>query len=208
MTTINSITLEVPDVAAAQAFYDQAFGLGPELGLRASETPTSGFRAFTISLVVSQPATVDALIGSAREAGASEIKPAKKGLWGYGGVLRAPDGAIWKVATSSKKDRGPATRDVDELIVLLGVSDVGASKTFYCERGVAVAKSYGRKYVQFDTGPTVTLGLYSRRALAKDAGVDEQGGGSPRLIIGGDTGAFTDPDGFPWETATSAMVTA
>ena len=208
MTSITSITLEVPDLEAARSFYDSAFGLGPELGLRAGDAPTSGFRAFTLSLVVSQPANLDALIGSALDAGASEIKPAKKGLWGYGGVLRAPDGAIWKVATSSKKDSGPATREVDELILLLGVADVRATKAFYAERGVAVAKSFGSKYVQFDTGPTVTLALYSRKALAKDAGVEEDGSGSPRLIIGGDGGAFTDPDGFAWEAAAPAMVSS
>ncbi|HEY3771589.1 MAG TPA: hypothetical protein VGL69_01230 [Solirubrobacteraceae bacterium] len=206
MTSITSITLEVPDLEAARSFYDTAFGLGPELGLRATDAPTGGFRAFTLSLVVTQPANVDALIGSALEAGASEIKPAKKGFWGYGGVLRAPDGAIWKVATSSKKDSGRATREVDELILLLGVADVRATKAFYVERGVTVAKSFGSKYVQFNTGPAVTLALYSRKALAKDAGVDEQGSGSPRLAIGADTGAFTDPDGFAWETATPAMV--
>ena len=47
----------------------------------------------------------------------------------------------------------------------------------------------------------VTLGLYGRRALAKDAGVDQDGSGSHRLVIGGDGGAFTDPDGFVWESA-------
>jgi predicted lactoylglutathione lyase len=206
MTSITSITLEVEDLQAARTFYDTAFGLGPELGLRATDAPTSGFRAFTVSLVVSQPATVDALVGSALDAGAAEIKPAKKGLWGYGGILRAPDGAIWKVATSSKKDSGPATREIDELILLLGVADIGATKAFYVEHGVTVAKSYGRKYVQFDTGPAVTLALYNRRALAKDAGVPEDGSGSSRLVIGADTGAFTDPDGFAWETATPALV--
>jgi predicted lactoylglutathione lyase len=206
MTSITQVTLEVDDLQTARTFYDTGFGLGPELGLRAAEAPTSGFRAFTLSLVVSQPANVDALIGSALDAGASEIKPAKKGLWGYGGVLRAPDGAIWKVATSSKKDSGPAIREVDELILLLGVADVRATKAFYAERGVTVAKSFGSKYVQFDTGPAVTLALYSRKALAKDAGVAEDGSGSPRLVIGTDGGAFTDPDGFAWETAAPAMV--
>ena len=59
MTSIGSITLDVPDPVAANAFYTAAFGLGTELGLRASEAPTTGFRGFTLSLVVSQPATVD-----------------------------------------------------------------------------------------------------------------------------------------------------
>jgi predicted lactoylglutathione lyase len=201
MTRINSVTLEVEDVAAAQAFYDEAFGLGPELELRAGQPPTSGFRAFTMSLVVSQPATVDGFLASALQAGATELKPVKRNLWGYAGVVQAPDGAIWKVATSAKKNSGPATRTVDDFTVLLGVRDVGASKAFYVEHGVAVAKSFGKKYVQFDTGPALTLGLYARKALAKDAGVDEAGSGSARMVFGGDGGAFTDPDGFHWEAA-------
>jgi catechol-2,3-dioxygenase len=55
MTSIQSITLEVDDLGAAERFYTAAFGLGPMLALRASNAPTSGFRAFTLSLVVSQP---------------------------------------------------------------------------------------------------------------------------------------------------------
>ena len=47
------------------AFYTDAFGLGTQLGLRASQAPTTGFRGFILSLVVSQPATVDGLIGAA-----------------------------------------------------------------------------------------------------------------------------------------------
>jgi predicted lactoylglutathione lyase len=206
MTSIRSVTLGVPDVAAAEAFYEAAFGLGPALSVRRSDAQTTGFRGFTLSLVVSQPGTVDALVGGALEAGATALKPVRKTFWGYGGVLRAPDGAIWKVATSAKKDIGPATREVDEFVLLLGVSDIAASKRFYADRGVAVAKSFARKYVQFDTGRAVTLALYGRRALAKDAGVAPDGSGSPRLAIVGDGGAFADPDGFAWEAATPAMV--
>jgi catechol 2,3-dioxygenase-like lactoylglutathione lyase family enzyme len=213
MITIDSVILEVPDLAAARAFYDEAFGPGsgaspstsqppgPALGLRAAEEPASGFRSFTLSLVVSQPATVDSFLGSALAAGATELKPAKRNIWGYGGVVRAPDGAIWKVATSAKRNRGPAGREFDNFTLLLGVADVAASKAFYAERGVAVARSFGRKFVQFDTGLAVTLALYGRSALAKDAGVDPVPTGSPRLAIAGDAGAFTDPDGFAWEAA-------
>ena len=50
MASIDSITLEVGDPTAAQAFYSTAFGLGPELQVRAAEAPTSGFRGFTLSL--------------------------------------------------------------------------------------------------------------------------------------------------------------
>jgi uncharacterized glyoxalase superfamily protein PhnB len=209
MTSIDSITLEVADTAAAQDFYSTAFGLGPELQLRASDAPTSGFRGFTLSLTVAQPATASALIDAALDAGATSLKPAAKSLWGFGGVVQAPDGTIWKVATSKKKDTGPATREIDRIVLLLGASDVAASKRFYVEHGLAVAKSFGRKYVEFEMpSGAVTLGLYGRRALAKDAGVDQAGSGSHRLIIGGDAGRFADPDGFAWETAPVAAPVA
>lgn len=199
-TSIRSIALEVPDPAAAATFYSAAFGMGTRLGLVASEAPTSGFRGFTLSLVASQPATVDRLIGDALDAGATPIKPAKKGLWGYGGVLCAPDGTIWKVATSKKKDSGPATRQFDDIVLLLGVADVAASKRFYLEHGLALARSFGRKYVEFAAPSTqVKLALYGRNALAKDAGVSPDGTGSHRVVIRSDAGPFTDPDGFGWE---------
>jgi hypothetical protein len=205
MTSVQSITLEVPDPSAAQTFYDAAFGLGTQLRFRASDAPTSGFRAFTMSLVVSQPANVDGLIRAALGAGATPLKPVKKNFWGYGGVVQAPDGAIWKVATSSKKETGPATRKVDDVVLLLGVADVKETKQFYVEHGLPVAKSFGSKYVEFATTPSsqVKLGLYGRRALAKDAGVSPDGTGAHRIVIGGDVGSFTDPDGFAWETTSA-----
>ena len=144
MTAIDSITIEAPDPAAATAFYDAAFGLGDRLRVRAATSPTSGFRGFTLSLIVSQPADADAL--------------------------------------------------------LLGTTDITESKRFYVERGLSVARSFGRKYVEFDAASTgVKLALYGRKALAKDAGVPQDGDGSHRLAIGVDSGVFTDPDGFEWE---------
>jgi predicted lactoylglutathione lyase len=203
VTSIERLTLEVPDPTSANAFYATAFGLDDRLALRASDAPTAGFRGFTLSLVVSQPSTVDELIGAALDAGASPLKPVRKSFWGYGGVVQAPDGAIWKVATSSKKNTGPGTWQIDEVVLLLGVADVAASKRFYVDRGLEVAKSFGRKYVQFDTA-TVQLALYGRRALAKDAGVSPDGSGSHRIVLGSDAGSFTDPDGFAWEQAGGA----
>jgi hypothetical protein len=202
MNSIEFVTLEVSDPTIVNGFYADAFGLDGQVRLRATDAPASGFRGFTLSLTVAQPGTVDSLIGTALDAGASTLKPPAKSLWGYGGTLRSPDGSIWKIATSAKKDTGPATRRIDQIVLLLGVEDVVASKRFYVDRGLAVAKSFGRRYAQFDTpGSPITLGLYGRRALAKDAGVSPEGGGSHRIVIGGDTGAFTDPDGFAWETA-------
>jgi predicted lactoylglutathione lyase len=202
MTSIESVTLEVADPTAANRFYTAAFGLGPQLRLRSSAAPTTGFRGFTLSLTVSQPATVAGLIGAALDAGATSLKPVAKSFWGYGGVVQAPDGTIWKIATSEKKDNGPATRQIDQIVLLLGAADVAASKRFYVDHGLAVAKSFGRKYVEF-AGPSspVKLALYGRRALAKDAGVAPDGTGSHRLMMASEAGPFTDPDGFGWEAA-------
>jgi uncharacterized glyoxalase superfamily protein PhnB len=202
MTSIESITLEVADPTAAKDFYTTAFGLGDQVRLRASEAPTTGFRGFTLSLTVSQPANASALLDAALAAGATALKPATKSLWGFGGVVQAPDGTIWKVATSAKKDSAPTTRDFDQIVLLLGVADVGASKRFYVDRGLAVGKSFGPMYVEFAAPSSpVKLALYRHRALAKDAGVAPDGSGSHRIAIGGDAGPFTDPDGFAWETA-------
>jgi uncharacterized glyoxalase superfamily protein PhnB len=200
MTSIDSLALQVSDPTAAERFYATAFGLPTPLRLRASQEPTTGFRGFTLSLTVSQPANVRALVDAALDAGATSLKPVTKSLWGYGGVVAAPDGTIWKIATSAKKDTGPATRAIDEIVLLLGVADVSASKRFYVGHGLAVGKSFGSKYVEFATPSSpVKFGLYGRKALAKDAGVAPDGSGSHRLTIGGDTGSFTDPDGFAWE---------
>lgn len=197
MKFIEFIALDTPDPAAADDFYATAFGLGTKVRVRESAAPTTGFRGFTLSLIVSQPANVDALFGAALDAGATTLKPVKKGFWGYGGVVRAPDGAIWKVATPSKKDTGPASRQVDDVVLLLGVEDMPASKQFYVDRGLEVARSFGRKYTEFESPPGyVKLALCGRRGLARDAGVSPEGTGSHRIVIGGDTGAFTDPDGF------------
>ena len=118
-------------------------------------------------------------------------------------AVTSPDGASWKVATSSKKETGPATRKVDDVVLLLGVADVKATKQFYVEHGLPVGKSFGSTYVEFATDPAsqVKLALYGRRALAKDAGVSPDGTGSHRIVIGGGAGAFTDPDGFAWENS-------
>jgi predicted lactoylglutathione lyase len=205
MTSIDYVTLEVADPTAADAFYGDAFGLGDTVRVRASEAPTTGFRGVTLSLVVSQPSTVDSFVATAVGGGAATLKPVKKSFWGYGGVVQAPDGTIWKVATSSKKETGQANRKVDDVVLLLGVADVKASKQFYVDRGLAVAKSFGSKYVEFATTPAsrVKLALYGRRALAKDAGVPPDGSGSHRIVIGSDAGPFTDPDGFMWESASA-----
>jgi predicted lactoylglutathione lyase len=198
LTSIESVVLDVADPVAAQAFY-AALGVDHLLTVRESQAPTSGFRGFTLSVVVAQPADVDAIVEAALEAGATSLKPAAKSFWGYGGVVQAPDGTTWKVASSSKKNTGPASRQIDQIVLLLGVSDVRASKRFYVGRGLTVGKSFGAKYVEFDTPTaTVRLALYGRKALAKDAGVPDQGSGSHRIAVVGGSEPFTDADGFAW----------
>src|SRR3954466_7304721 len=124
MASIASVTLEVADPGAAQDFYATAFGLGPELRLRSADAPTTGFRGFTLSLTVAQPANVIALIDAAVEAGATTIKPAAKSLWGFGGVVQAPDGTLWKVGSAKKKDSAPAAKEFERIVLLLGANDV------------------------------------------------------------------------------------
>ncbi|MGW7519100.1 glyoxalase [Streptomyces sp. NPDC054796] len=202
--SLASVTLEVADPEAARRFCT-AFGVDTHIHLRASEERSTGFRGFTLALTVSGPATVDSFLGAAVDAGATVLKPAAKSLWGYGGVVQSPDGTIWKVATSAKKDTGPATGEIDEVVLLLGVEDVKASKQFYVGRGLTVARSFGGKYAEFASGDAsrVKLALYKRHGLAKDLGVPADGTGSHRIVLGSTTGPFTDPDGFAWEAATS-----
>jgi len=204
MNSIDTITLEVADTQAAANFYKSAFGDDVPLDFRASEEPTSGFRGFSISLVVSQPSMVHALFDAAVAAGATTLKPAAKSFWGVGGVVQAPDGTIWKIATSAKKDTGPATTAVDEVVLLIGASDVKATKAFYVDKGLEVAKSFGSKYVEFAApASSIKLALYGRKAAAKDAGVPPEGSGSHRVAIRSSAGSFSDPDGFSWESAPS-----
>ncbi|MEV0263883.1 glyoxalase [Streptomyces sp. NPDC050617] len=207
-TSLASVTLEVADPEAARRFYS-AFGVDTYIRLRASEAHSTGFRGFTLALTVSGPATVDSFVGAAVDAGATVLKPAAKSLWGYGGTVQAPDGTIWKIATSAKKDTGPATREIDEVVLLLGVEDVKATKQFYVGRGLTVAKSFGGKYAEFAPGQSspVKLALYKHRSLAKDLGVPADGAGSHRIVLGSTADTFTDPDGFAWEAAASLATT-
>jgi hypothetical protein len=125
-------------------------------------------------------------------------------MWGYGAVVRDADGVIWKLATSSKKDKGVApTRQIDNLVLLIGAADMGASKRFYVERGLTVKRSFLGRYVEFDApAGGIKLALYPGRAgLAKDAGVSPEGDASHGISVNSRAGQFSDPDGFSWEAA-------
>ena len=214
MTTlsIDALTLGVPDVGAAKAFYTTGFalpvladheqfvslGLGPHAGTLglyavdalAADAQTAadgtGFRGYTISYLVEQPAAVDLILDRATTAGAQVIKPAKKSMWGgYSAVVQAPDGALWKLATPQKK--GEPVADIPEptdVAVLIGVADVKRSKAFYEAVGMTVGKSFGGKYVDFASADGAdTLALYRREALAEDAGVPPAGEGFQAMVL-------------------------
>jgi hypothetical protein len=67
------------ETPASVVFWDTT---SPQVRLRASQAPATGFRGFTLSLVVSQPATVEALIGPALDAGATPLKPGREVVLG------------------------------------------------------------------------------------------------------------------------------
>lgn len=200
---INSITLEVdsPDlIEAVEQFYHEAFRLDERVRVTASSSPSAGFCGFAPSLGFAQPADVDAFFDRAVAAGAEVLKPVVKGIWGYGGSLRAPDGTVWQLSSESKKNTAPATGEITSLVLLLGVGDVKASRKYYEQNGAKVAKSFGGTYAEFSTGP-ITLALYRRNGLAKQVGAaDANGSGSHRLIIHGDV-ELIDPDGYVWDKA-------
>ncbi|MBL1076545.1 glyoxalase [Nocardia sp. 2] len=195
-----TVSLEVADPAATAAAYEAAFGLGDKLTFRPARAASEGFRGFVLSLVVDQPGTADNLIGSALQNGFTVLQPAKKSFWGYGGVIQGPDGTIWKITTSQKKNTGPSSRTVDRFVLLLGVDDMKASKQYYIEHGLKVSKSFGSKYVEFALPDSpVQLAMYTRKFAAKDVGVSPEGSGSHGIVVGGNTGTFTDLDGFEWD---------
>jgi uncharacterized glyoxalase superfamily protein PhnB len=148
MAVIERLVIEADDATAAETFYKEAFDLDDTIQVRGSSSPTTGFRGFAVSLVIAQPSTVDSLFESAVAAGATATKQPSRSFWGYGAAVQAPDGTVWTLASSSKKESGPATRAVDDVVLLLGVEDVKASKQFYVDRGLAVVKSYGGKYAE------------------------------------------------------------
>lgn len=200
-TSIDTVAIQTDDVPTTVAFLD-AIGVSDRIRASADTAETSGFRGCSLSVVAPQPGNVDLLTHAAIAAGGAVLKPLRKSFWGYGGVVQAPDGTIWKFATSSKKDTAAPSLAFDDLVLLLGASDVKASKRFYVAHGLSVDKGFGSKYVQFDAAPgEVKLALYGRAALAKDVGVDPAGTGSHRLLIASGAGSFVDPDGFVWAPA-------
>ena len=209
--SLDIITIGVPRVEAARAFYTSAFsatatdddhatsldlhGTG-QLALHQIDAlaagcdtnpATSGFRGFVLSFVVNQPAEVRALLGAAAAKGAAVVKPAKKELFGeFTAAYQSPDGAVWKLSAAAKKDSGlvPDPPKPTETAVYLGVAKPKASKVFYETLGMGVDRDYGDKFIDFTVADGgCRLGLLPRNALAKDVGVDGDGDGFSALVL-------------------------
>ncbi|WP_323776674.1 VOC family protein [Leisingera sp.] len=119
---VSLITLGVPDMERAAAFYEalgwqraespdgviafdlisQTLGLYPlaalaaETGLAEAELGTG---AVTLSHNTRSKEDVAALLAAAEAAGAAVLKPAQDVFWGgHHGYFRSPDGHIWEIA--------------------------------------------------------------------------------------------------------------
>ncbi|GAB3119244.1 glyoxalase [Streptomyces calidiresistens] len=167
------------------ALYDVE-ALAAEVGA-GSEPVAAGFRGYVMTFIVNQPTEVRSAVDTAVRGGAELLKPAKKALFGaFSGVYRTPDGAVWKVAAATSKDKGPATGPAvpTETSALLGVADMKAAKAFYEALGMRTDRDY-KHYADFHPGPgACRLGLMPRRTLAKDVGVEDgDAGGFPAVVL-------------------------
>lgn len=192
---VDLVTIGAPQEDTARAFYEavlpDAALASPEAGVLAAglgaDPAGSGFRGHVLSAVVERPAEVRALLEIAVAAGASVVRPPRKRIFGeFTAVFRAPDGSVWKLAASGKRDSGPVTGvpKPAEIAVYLGVARPKATAAFYRALGMVVDHDYGDTFTDFTvTGGRWRLGLLPRAALAKDVGVDPHGTGFPALVL-------------------------
>jgi catechol 2,3-dioxygenase-like lactoylglutathione lyase family enzyme len=124
---ISFLTLAVRDLEASRRFYVDGLGWAPELEvegdvimLMAGErfvfslwnrdhfegevgaiATGDGVPPFTISHNVETPEEVDAILETARAAGADPVHPPEEREWGgYTGYFGDPDGYRWEIATN------------------------------------------------------------------------------------------------------------
>ena len=152
------------------------FGASPE---------GSGFRGFTLSYIVEEAAIVDNVLNRVTQAGGQIAKPPRNALWGYSAYISDPSGHLWKIASSKrrpllgrKKSEDSGSIAAKEITLTLGVSEMKLAKQFYTEGlGRSIKKDYA-KFVAF-AGPdgASDLAMYTRDALADDAGVPSAGTG-------------------------------
>lgn len=197
---IENLTIEVDDVPAADAFY-QALAVGPRVHPAPMTTPLTGFRGYVLGLQASQPADVDALVASALEAGGQIVTEASRSMRRYGATLTAPDGTVVRVSSPARTNAGPASRELEEIVLHLGVDELARTRAFYLERGLELSKRLGRLRVETADG-AVGLSFTVREKLARDAGVEADGDRRAHgLILVGGAESFIDPDGFVWVAA-------
>jgi hypothetical protein len=177
VTSIQSIILEMPDPTAASGYYGAAFDLGSRLDVRTSDTPSSRFRAFMLSLASSQPADVDELISSSVDAGATLLKPAEKSLWGYGGTVQAHGRSDLEGRDVLEEEHRPGYLRDRRRRAAAGSRGRTREQMVLRRPRPDRSGASGRAYVEFATDG-IQLGLYKRGALAKDAGVPPDGTGS------------------------------
>ncbi|MCG7362947.1 VOC family protein [Roseomonas sp. ACRSG] len=129
---LSLITLGVPDLAAATAFYE---ALGWRRGMRAAEGVSffqaggmilslygwedlardsglapegQGFRGFSLAYNARTRQEVDAVLAEAAAAGGRITKPARETDWGgYAGAFADPAGHLWEVAWNPGFPIGP-----------------------------------------------------------------------------------------------------
>lgn len=129
---LSLITLGVPDLAVATAFYE---ALGWRRGMRAAEGVSffqvggmilslygwedlardsglaperQGFRGFSLAYNARTREEVDAVLAEAAAAGARITKPAQETDWGgYAGSFADPAGHLWEVAWNPGFPIGP-----------------------------------------------------------------------------------------------------
>ena len=120
---ISMITLGVPDVAKATAFYERLgfakssasqeavtffkagsvvlglFGRDPLQEDAAAGNLWTGNGGIAVAMNYASEAEVDAMMAKAEAEGARILKPAQKVFWGgYSGYFADPDGHAWEVA--------------------------------------------------------------------------------------------------------------
>jgi uncharacterized protein len=119
---VSLVTLGVRDLVSARAFYEalgwtteaapdddvvffQTGGAALALWSRAALAEdsgvedTGGWGGVTLAHNVRSEAEVDAVVGEARAAGATIVRPAGATFWGgYAGVFLDPDGHPWEIA--------------------------------------------------------------------------------------------------------------
>jgi len=154
----------------------EEFGAAPD---------STGFRGFTLSYIVEEAAIVDNVLNRVTAAGGQIAKPPRNALWGYSAYITDPSGHLWKIGSSKRRPLLGRKKPVDagniaakEIALTIAVADIKQAKQFYTEGlGRSIKKDYA-KFVAF-AGPdgNSDLAMYTREALADDAGVPADGSG-------------------------------